>query len=234
MNPPSIASRSRALNPEDKSERRAAIVAAAQALLAQHPQGSFPIESVAQAARVAKGTVYLYFRSREEVMLAVHEKQVHELFDVIADALAARGANAASVVRIVLRHIARHRNFYPLAGRCRSMLDTKVGAACALEFKTRLGERLADLGEVIERMYPGLAAGAGAALLMNSYALMIGLWQQADPPDCLREVMKRPEMKIFRIDFERQLSAALIDLWDAAGRRGAATRRPGKTKRSTA
>ncbi len=234
MNPPPIQPRIRAVHPEDKSERRAAILAAAQFLLADDPQGSFPVESVAQAAGVAKGTVYLYFGSREEVMLAVHEKQVHELFDVIGDALAASGADAASVVRIVLRHISRHRNFYPLAGRCRSMLDTKVSTDCALAFKTRLGARLADLGLVIERMYPGLAAGGGAALMMNSYALMIGLWQQADPPDCLREVMKRPEMKIFRIDFERQLAAALIDLWDAAGRRGAAARRSGSTKRSNA
>jgi hypothetical protein len=54
---------------------------------------------------------------------------------------------------------------------------------------------------------------------MNSYALIIGLWQQADPPQSLRAVMDRPEMAIFKIDFEKQLTAALLDLWEAAARR---------------
>ena len=55
---------------------------------------------------------------------------------------------------------------------------------------------------------------------MNSYALILGLWQLADVPVSLRAIMHRPEMQIFRIDFERQLTAALLDLWDAAARRG--------------
>ena len=54
---------------------------------------------------------------------------------------------------------------------------------------------------------------------MNSYALIIGLWQQADTPLSLRAVMDRPDMRIFKIDFEKQLTAALLDLWEAAARR---------------
>jgi hypothetical protein len=75
------------------------------------------------------------------------------------------------------------------------------------------------LGRRIEELYPGLRPGEGAALLMNSYALMVGLWQQADPPLSLRSVMHRPEMQIFKLDLERQLTAALLDLWEAAARR---------------
>ncbi len=62
------------------------------------------------------------------------------------------------------------------------------------------------------------------ALLMSSYALMIGLWQLTDPPACLREAMQRPELSMFRIDFEKQLAAALLALW--AGTVGVAGREP--------
>jgi hypothetical protein len=34
--------------------------------------------------------------------------------------------------------------------------------------------------------------------------------------------MHRPEMQIFKIDLEKQLTVALLDLWDAASRRGSA------------
>lgn len=104
-------------------------------------------------AGLAKGTVYLYFRTRDEVLLA-------------------------------------------------------------------LAQRLAALGRRVETLYPALRAGEGAALLINSYALIVGLWQQADIPPVLREAMARPDLKVFRMDFKPQLERALLDLWEAAERRG--------------
>jgi len=212
--------RKRAIAPADKSERRAVIVRAAAELSRRDPSCSCSVDQLAAKAGVAKGTVYLYFGSREEVLLAVHEKQSHELFDVVERALAAPAVTAASVVRAGLRYCRGNPQFYPLAANCRSMLDTNVSTDAALAFKLGIGKRLQTLGARIEELYAGLKAGEGAALLMNSYALIIGLWQQADTPLSLRPVMERPEMRIFKIDFEKQLNAALLDLWEAAARRG--------------
>jgi AcrR family transcriptional regulator len=208
----------RAMAPEDKSERRAAIVRAAAALSSQDVLVS--MDSLARKCGLAKGTLYLYFRSREELLLAVHEKQTHEVFDVVEKALAAPGADAQSVLKAGMRYLKAHSEFYPLAANCRHMLDTNVSTETALAFKLGIAKRLDVLGRRIELIYTGMKSGEGAALLMNSYALIIGLWQQADTPSCLREVMQRPDMKIFRIDYEKQLSGALLDLWEAASRRG--------------
>ena len=208
----------RAVAPEDKTARRAAIVRAAEELSSRG--AAFSMDQLARRAGVAKGTVYLYFGTREEVLLAVHEKQSHELFDVVERALAAAAPTGESVVRSGLRYLRSHPEFYPLAANCRSMLDTNVSTEAAFAFKDRVARRLAALGTRIEALYAGLKAGEGAALLMNCYALILGLWQLADVPLSLRAIMHRPEMQIFRIDFERQLSAALLDLWDAAARRG--------------
>jgi len=210
----------RARAPEDKSQRRAAILRAAEGLLeGRDPSDPYSVELLARKAGLAKGTVYLYFRSREEVLLGVHEKHTHELFDIVERALAAPDATAERVVRAGLRYLRAHPQFYPLAANCRSMIDTSVSIEAALAFKISVGNRLKTLGERIEQLYPGLKPGEGAALLMNSYAMIIGLWQQADTPQSLRAVMDRPEMAIFKIDFEKQLTAALLDLWEAAARR---------------
>ena len=208
----------RAVAPEDKSARRAAIVRAAEDLSARSL--GFSMDQLARRAGVAKGTVYLYFGTREEVLLAVHEKQTHELFDVVEKALAASAPTGESVVRAGLRYLKAHPEFYPLAGNCRGMLDTNVSTEAAAAFKGGISGRLEKLGRRIEALYPKLKAGEGAALLMNCYALIVGLWQQADVPVSLRAVMHRPEMQLFKIDFDKQLSAALLDLWDAAARRG--------------
>jgi len=214
-----LRSRTRAVAPQDKSERRAAIVRAAAALLQRDPSATFAVEEIARRAGLAKGTVYLYFGSREEVLLAVHAQQAQELFDVVQRALAAADAHGRRVVQDGLKYLRAHPEFYPIAGNCRGMLDTGVSTQAALEFKLAIARRLEPLGRRIEELYPGLAAGDGVALLTNCYALIVGLWQQADPPLSLRKVMHRPEMAIFRIDFEKQLSAALLDLWESAERR---------------
>jgi len=211
--------RKRAVAPEDKTARRAGIVRAAEELSSRG--AAFSMEQLARRAGVAKGTVYLYFGTREEVLLAVHEKQTHELFDVVERALAAAAPTGETVVRAGLRYLRAHPEFYPLAGNCRGMLDTNVSTEAAFSFKDGISKRLVPLGMRIEQLYPRLREGEGAALLMNCYALIVGLWQQADVPVSLRPVMHRPEMQIFKIDLERQLTVALLDLWDAAARRGA-------------
>jgi TetR/AcrR family transcriptional regulator len=214
-----LQARRRAVAPQHKAEKRAVIVRAAEALARRDPSASCSVEQLARKAGLAKGTVYLYFRTREEVLLAVHEKQTHAIFDVVEGALDAKGADADRVVRTGLRYLRSHPEFFPLAGNCRYMLDTNVSTEAALAFKGGLAQRLEGLGRKIERLYPGLKPGEGAALLTNSYALIVGLWQQADVPLCLRAVMHRPELRIFKIDFEQQLADALLDLWEAAGRR---------------
>lgn len=210
--------RKRAIAPADKHARRDQIVRAAEDLSAKGSQLS--MDQLARRAGVAKGTVYLYFGTREEVLLAVHEKQTHEVFDVVERALAAAEPSAESVVRAGLRYLRAHPEFYPLAANCRYMLDTNISTEAAMAFKIGIAARIEPLGRRIEELYQGLKPGDGATLLMNNYALIVGLWQQADTPQCLRAVMHRPEMRIFKIDFEKQLTAALLDLWEAAARRG--------------
>jgi AcrR family transcriptional regulator len=209
--------RRRAVAPQEKSERREAILRAAELLLHANPGGAITVEDLARQAGLAKGTVYLYFRTREEVLLQVHLERLHGLFDELEAALQAPRVDAAyHAVRATLHYLRAHPEFLPLATNCRGMLEANASAQAALEYKLALGARLRAIGARIEELYPSLARGDGMALLMNSYALMIGLWQITDPPACLREAMQRPELSMFRIEFDKQLAAALLALWAGA------------------
>ncbi len=209
-------SRTRAVLPADKSERRAAILRAAAALLKHAPQGAFSVAELARRAGLAKGTVYLYFGTREEVLLAVHAERQQLMFDALEKALAAPKADIRMVARTVVRFVRAHPEFLPLAANCRGMLETNIGAEAALAYKQCTGVRLAQIGARLEVLFPVLAKGQGVGLLMASYALMIGLWQISDPPACLAASMERPEMRMFRVDLEKQLGAVLVNLWEGA------------------
>ena len=71
--------RQRAILAEDKQERQHAILDAAERLLRRSPERIANVAEVADEAGLAKGTVYLYFPSKEELLLALHERNVDEL-----------------------------------------------------------------------------------------------------------------------------------------------------------
>ena len=56
---------------KEKEQRRNTIIDAAQALFFDKPYDEITIEAIAERAQLAKGTVYLYFKSKEEVYSAV-------------------------------------------------------------------------------------------------------------------------------------------------------------------
>jgi AcrR family transcriptional regulator len=212
--------RTRAVLPEDKSERRAAILRAAASLLKRAPQGVFSVDQLARQAGLAKGTVYLYFGTREEVLLAVHAERQQDLFDTLEKALAEPRVDIRLIARTVARFLRTHPEFLPLAANCRGMLETNIGTEAALAYKQSIGARLTQIGMRLEQLFPTIGKGQGVGLLMASYALMIGLWQISDPPACLANVMERPDMRLFRVDLEKQLNAALVNLWEGATMRG--------------
>ena len=60
----------RARSEAEKSEREDSILTVAETLLRQSRYNGFTMQEVAEAASLAKGTFYLYFKSREVLVLA--------------------------------------------------------------------------------------------------------------------------------------------------------------------
>ncbi|MBK7469970.1 MAG: TetR family transcriptional regulator [Betaproteobacteria bacterium] len=204
----------RAMQEEDKQLRRQAILSAAAALLLQHPERLASVQDVALQSGLAKGTMYLYFRTKEEIYLAVHEQQTHQFFDTL-EALVARERSRPSLKRLtrnVVEAIRQHPSFLPLAIQCPEFernADLDVVAHC----KAGIGARLQHIGAAMEITYPRLKKGDGARLLIRSYGLMLGLWQLTAPTPVRERLLERTELAVFRLDYLVQLEAALYAMW---------------------
>lgn len=70
----------RAYLPEDKQRKREDILNAAQHLWTTHSEALNSMAELAALSGVAKGTLYLYFRSKDEVLLALHERDLEQFF----------------------------------------------------------------------------------------------------------------------------------------------------------
>lgn len=175
-----MAIRQRATEAEDKRERHDAILDAAEHLLLRSRDRVASVAEVADEACLAKGTVYLYFPSKEALLLAVHERRVDGFFrDVIALCEQHPRVEFDAMLELTREHLVAPPLFLPLAARCFGAMAHNVPPATARAFKQRMAGRLERAGAGIERHFPALPPGGGVTLLRRSYALVIGLWQMA-------------------------------------------------------
>lgn len=204
----------RAIAVEDKEERRNAILDAVEELFLGQPERMANVSEVADSAGVAKGTVYLYFPSKEEMLLALHERHVAGFFaELIAHLDAPGEPDFDSIFAVTRKHIIRSPAYLPLTSCCFGLMDRNIPVDRALEFKVRVGQLLTAAGARLEAAFPALKPGEGAALLCNSYGLMIGMWQLLNPNKRLGPALDRPELRMFRSDYEREVELALRALW---------------------
>ena len=75
--------RQRAIRDEQKLERRHNILETAWQMFQQTNYTSVTIAEVAKASGLAKGRVYLYFKTKEEVFLSIQEEQLTAWFDEV-------------------------------------------------------------------------------------------------------------------------------------------------------
>ena len=128
------------MNPRivDKDEKRAEILTAATRIFARRGYAATRIEDVALEAGVAKGTIYIYFGSRGEILLAAFESFEQQLMAGVRSALETNEP-ALQRLRAVVRTVLESMEAEPELARI--VLD--FWAAGAFE-----GEARIDFGRV--------------------------------------------------------------------------------------
>jgi TetR/AcrR family fatty acid metabolism transcriptional regulator len=147
------AARARAL--EEKADKRDLILRAAIQVFARHGFFGAQVADVARAAGVAAGTVYLYFRSKDDLLVSIFEKVMTETIDEGRRALAGVDAPLERLRRIARLHLDR-------LGRDR---DLAVVFQVELRQTTKFMERFSNtqlrdyLGLIRQAIADGQAAG---------------------------------------------------------------------------
>jgi AcrR family transcriptional regulator len=88
----------------DREARRAELVAAAATVFAERGVGNTTVSHIVKAAGVAQGTFYLYFDSKDDVVLAVAERLGDAMLEGIERAVAAPDSRAVEKL-VALRDV---------------------------------------------------------------------------------------------------------------------------------
>jgi len=140
----------------DPATRRAELASAAAAVFAERGVANTSVSEIVKAAGVAQGTFYLYFDTKDDVVLAVVEQMVAELGAQIEAGAASPGSPA--VERLLrLRDALRGFEHDPSAVELADFLHRAENKALHDRLTERLAERLVVIVEDI--VAQGVAEG---------------------------------------------------------------------------
>ncbi|NMO16010.1 TetR family transcriptional regulator [Pyxidicoccus fallax] len=204
----------RARKDEDKEARRRFILDEALKLYESTSYGDVKMADVAERAALAKGTVFLYFPTKEALFLTLLEDLLFAWFAKLEGLLAQDAGEwtGPRMARTVAESLEGEESLTRLLTLLQTVLEQNVTVEQVRRFKERLLEAQLRLGATVEARLPFLRPGEGPRFLVHLHVLVTGLRQMADVAPVTREVLALPHMAPLKVDFTAELTATLVIL----------------------
>ncbi|WP_353476784.1 TetR/AcrR family transcriptional regulator (plasmid) [Salipiger sp. H15] len=204
---------------EDKQVRREAILEAALALFLEDTRHLPTVAAVATRSKLAKGTIYIYFESKEQIFSSLLIRELRAFIAFVTRYFeTSSGPGPEIVAEFVTQyvgHVCDHPSLMWLDSMGYAMLEPNLSDEQALDLKLQFAEALDEAGRAIEVALE-LPKGEGVDLLVPSFSLTRGLWQIVDIPQAVKDHPKFAGHPFSRMDFGRDLSRALTRYWRGA------------------
>lgn len=141
----------------DKDARRAEFISAAAQVFAKRGVANTTVSNIARAAKVAQGTLYLYFNDKDDIVAAVVEDMADRMAGGIESALAADDRTAVDQL-LALRDLLTDTSTTPGVTELIEITHCPENRAMHDRMAERLMPRLAAVVEAIVEQ--GIAEGA--------------------------------------------------------------------------
>ncbi|MDU0112176.1 TetR/AcrR family transcriptional regulator [Psychrosphaera aquimarina] len=172
----------KAKNQKQKLQRVNGILAAAEALFVESGDELPSAIQIANKAEVAKGTLYIYFRTKEAIFLALLEKHLQNW--IISFETATRKYETITVDDICT-YLTQYWVETPQFGQlCRisdSLLESRVEEKVYIGFQNKTVNGLKRMVPALKELNPDVDSKQWLSLLQRSYQLLTLAWVESHP-----------------------------------------------------
>ncbi|GAA4501685.1 TetR family transcriptional regulator [Gluconacetobacter tumulicola] len=204
----------RAYDKTAKEERRSTIIQTARHLF-EKQDGRLPsVAQIAEAASLGKGTIYIYYRTKEEIFAALLRESWAPALRIVEEEMTARSRpKAQSIQSFVTRfveYVEANPRLLRLDALSKEVLERNMSPEALIAHKRAFLESLDRVSRDLEAAF-GLERGRGFQLLTRCHALTRGLWQSFGDPvqGCATAEFPHP-------NFGTELKEALQEYWRGA------------------
>jgi len=182
-----IAFNKRARSAEQKELRRLAVLKAAEAYFHEVGYEAFSMAQLAKKTGVAKGTLYLYFNTREELFLTLYEQSLIRWSQVFIANLSAAMTSKAYAQALYLTAIADG-TFLPLLIRLEHLIEHNVAIPRLIESKRAFIRQVKIIADPTSTSLT-LSAAQAIEVVKTMGVLLIGTAQADQGPSLDDEVL---------------------------------------------
>lgn len=203
----------RAVLEKDKLSKRASIIQSAAFLLQKKDWAELSMDEVAKRAKIAKGTLYLYFPTKEDLCLRVHIGDYEAwFFDMEVFLTETKTIDADIFSKWFVDSMDRHVRFLKLLPIVPTILEKNASVETIREFKLSLKEQIFRILPLLLKVFPFLNEKSGFLFLMQCHALAVGSWSHGFPSDQFKEAVKENGLDIFILDYKLFLQTSILTL----------------------
>lgn len=191
----------RARRPEQKQERREAILGAARDLAVRSGVRNVSLGDIAAAVGLAKSNVVRYFGTREEIYLELMTLEWQDWERAVLERLAGV-SELAEVVEALVASIEQRPLFCDLISECATTLEHNVSLEAVRAFKLDAFRVVTEVGAAVARACPALTPGEAAELVGAAGVVAGTLYPMNNPPPVVAALYaQEPAVAAMRPEF---------------------------------
>jgi Transcriptional regulator len=197
----------RAAGEQEKEARRGDILAHADELFKDKSFDEITMAELAAELGLAKGTLYLYFPSKEALFLELLKDRLARAFASLGESLRESGqaATVESLSAAIAAAMAADPALPRLLAELHPLLERRVPFDQALAYKRELAESLCGVGAAVAAALPPLSPEDGSRFFLFLYALIVGLADLTDLSPFMRKVVAQEGLELYKLGFEDAL-----------------------------
>ena len=212
----------RAITEQQKNERRRKVLVSACRLFELKDFQSITIAQIARKSGIAKGSVFLYFKTKEELFLCLTleelEKWNDEFDKRLKEIVHGKTAKSSDLLDLIDSTLMNNSILIRLLAMVNVILEQNIGYKQAKQFKRALLERARRTGHLMDKSVSFFRTGDGVRFYLYLYILIIGLHQASNPTPIIKQVLQHPDFHVFNIDFRSYFLEMLKYLLDGMER----------------
>lgn len=199
----------RAISELEKIQKCQHIIDTAERLLEDADFHEITMAKMAAEAGLAKGTLFIYFQTKEDVFLLLMEKKLTQWSSSFANKMEVivksnKYIQLEDFIDMIISSI-DNKVFIKLLAILDDTLEQNIDYKRAVQHKTFLRGIMVDLGKLIEAILPMLHEGDGMTILNQLFICFIGTYKVSNPSAIVKQVLQEPGLEIFDRDFIKTL-----------------------------